>query len=96
MAISKEEVEHIARLARLQLSPEEIVKYQAELSSTLDCIEQLKQVETSGIDSTAYHVSNDKTTRGDKMGASLPVDDALANAPPGVNNMFSVPKVIDN
>jgi aspartyl-tRNA(Asn)/glutamyl-tRNA(Gln) amidotransferase subunit C len=96
MAISKEEVEYIARLARLQLSPEEIVKYQAELSSILDYIEQLKQVDTSGIDSTAHYVSNEKTTRGDKMGASLPVDDALTNAPARVNNMFSIPKDIDN
>ena len=96
MAISKEEVEHIAKLARLQLSPEEVVKYQAELSSILDYIEQLKQVDTSGIDFTAHCMSNEKTTREDKMGASLPIDDALANAPAVVNNMFSVPKVIDN
>jgi aspartyl-tRNA(Asn)/glutamyl-tRNA(Gln) amidotransferase subunit C len=96
MAISKEEVEHIARLAGLQLSSEEIVKYQAEFSSVLDCIEQLKQVDTFGIDSTAHHTSNEKTTREDKMGASLPIDDALANAPARVNSMFSIPKDIDN
>lgn len=72
------------------------MKYQAELSSILDYTEQLKQVDISGIDSTSHCVSNEKTTREDKMGASLPVDDALANAPAGVNSMFSVPKVIDN
>ena len=96
MTISSEEVERIARLARLQLSPEEIAKYQAELSSILDYTEQLKQVDTSGIDFTSHYTSNEETTREDKTGASLPVDDALANAPAGVNNMFSVPKVIDN
>jgi aspartyl-tRNA(Asn)/glutamyl-tRNA(Gln) amidotransferase subunit C len=96
MTISSKEVEHIARLARLQLSTEEITKYQAELSSILEYIEQLKQVDTSGIDLTAHYTSNEETSREDKTGASLPVDDALANAPAGFNNMFSVPKVIDN
>ena len=96
MAISKEEVERIARLARLQLSPEEIVKYQAELSSILDYIEQLKQVDTSGIDFIAHCTPNEKTTREDELGTSLSVDEALANAPAELNKMFSVPKVIDN
>jgi aspartyl-tRNA(Asn)/glutamyl-tRNA(Gln) amidotransferase subunit C len=96
MAISKEEVEHIARLARLQLSPEEIVKNQVEFSSILDYIERLKQVDISGVDSTAPYTFGKKTTREDKMGVNLPVDDALANATAGVNNMFSVPKVNAN
>ncbi|MCK4655981.1 MAG: Asp-tRNA(Asn)/Glu-tRNA(Gln) amidotransferase subunit GatC [candidate division Zixibacteria bacterium] len=96
MAISKEEVEHIARLAGLQLSSEEIVKYQAEFSSVLDCIMQLKQVDASGIDSTVHNASNENTIRVDKMGVSLPAHDALANAPARVNNMSSIPKDIDN
>ena len=96
MAISQEEIEHVARLARLQLSHEEIVKYQAELSSIIDYIEQLKPVDASGIDSTAHYASNEKTTRKDKMGVSHPVDDAHANTTTRVNNMFSIPKVIDN
>jgi aspartyl-tRNA(Asn)/glutamyl-tRNA(Gln) amidotransferase subunit C len=96
MMISKEEVEYTARLARLQLSPEAIVKNPAELSSILDYIEQLKRVDTSGIDSTAHYASNEKTTKEGRMGASLTVDDALAKALAGFNNTFSVPKVIDN
>jgi aspartyl/glutamyl-tRNA(Asn/Gln) amidotransferase C subunit len=96
MAISKEEAERIAGLARLQLSHEKIVRHQAGLSSILGHIDRTRQVGTSGIDSTAHYTSNEKTTGEDKTGVSLPVDDALADALTGVNNMFSVPKVIEN
>jgi aspartyl-tRNA(Asn)/glutamyl-tRNA(Gln) amidotransferase subunit C len=96
MAISEEEVEYIDRLARPQLSPEKIVKDQAELTSILDYVEQQKQVDTTGIDSTAHYTSDKKKTKENEMATSFPIDDTLAIAPAGVNNMFSVPKVIDN
>jgi len=96
VVISKEEVRHIAELARLRLSPEEVVRYQSDLSSILEYIEQLKQIDTAGIDPTTMYASGENTLREDTVGCSLSVDDALANAPARVNNMFSVPKVIDD
>ena len=96
MAISKEEVRHIARLAKLRLSPEEIERFQVELSSILDYIEQLRQVDMTGITPAPKYASIGNAPREDEVEPSLPVDDVMANAPAKENNMFAVPKVIDN
>lgn len=54
--ISKEEVKHIAKLARLGLTPDEIKKFQKDISSVLDYIEKLKEAETSGIEQLSNYV----------------------------------------
>ncbi len=96
MAISTEQVRHIAELARLRLSREELVTYQSELSSILEYMEQLAQVVTAGISAAAPGESDRSALREDEVHASLTVSDALANAPSSAGNMFSVPKVIDD
>ncbi|MFH1714466.1 MAG: Asp-tRNA(Asn)/Glu-tRNA(Gln) amidotransferase subunit GatC [Candidatus Nealsonbacteria bacterium] len=64
--ISKEEVKHIAKLARLGLSEKEVGKFQKELSEILDYIEQLKKVDVSGINPTSHPLSVENVTRKDE------------------------------
>jgi len=63
--LSKQEVQHIAKLARLGLTDREIGKYQKELSSILDYVEKLKKVDVSGIEPTSHSVKVDNAMRGD-------------------------------
>lgn len=65
--ISKEEVKHIAKLARLGLTDEEIEKFQKELSSVLDYIEKLKEADISGIKPTSHSVLIENITRNDEV-----------------------------
>ena len=65
--ITKKEVEHIAKLARLGLTDKEIEKYQKELSSILDYIEKLKEVDTKDVEPTSHSVKLDNVMREDKI-----------------------------
>jgi aspartyl-tRNA(Asn)/glutamyl-tRNA(Gln) amidotransferase subunit C len=67
--ISKQEVEHIAKLARLGLGDEEIEKFQEELSSILDYIEKMKEVDVSGIEPTSHPIKIENVMREDKESA---------------------------
>jgi len=64
--ISKEEAKHIAKLARLGLSSEEINKFQKELSKILDYITKLKEVDISGVEPTSHSISVENIMRKDK------------------------------
>lgn len=66
--ISKEEVKHIAGLARIGLDEKEVEKYAQELSSILDWVEQLKEVDVSGVEPTAHITGVDNILREDKIG----------------------------
>lgn len=66
--ISKEEVKHIAGLARIGLDEEEIEKYAKDLSSILDWVEQLKEVDVVGVEPTAHITGVDNIMREDKTG----------------------------
>jgi aspartyl-tRNA(Asn)/glutamyl-tRNA(Gln) amidotransferase subunit C len=67
MKLSKDEVKHIALLARLGLSEEEIEKYSNQLSSILDYVEQLKEVDTQGVEPTAQVTGLENVMRQDVM-----------------------------
>jgi aspartyl-tRNA(Asn)/glutamyl-tRNA(Gln) amidotransferase subunit C len=93
--ISKEEVLHIARLARLSPSPEEIDKLTREMDSILGFFERLKEIDTTGIEPTAHAVELTWPFREDEVRPSLPVDEVLSNAPERGKGMFKVKKVIE-
>ncbi len=65
--ISKEEVQHIAKLARLGLTKKEIIRFQKDLSSILDYIEKLKKVDVSGVKPTSHSVLVENVVRNDEM-----------------------------
>ncbi len=96
MVISEDEVRHIAELARLELTSDEVEKFRVELSAVIEYMGQLNQIDTSDISVFESSGSNGNVLREDNAEGSLSVEDALANAPAVTNKMFSVPKVIDN
>jgi aspartyl-tRNA(Asn)/glutamyl-tRNA(Gln) amidotransferase subunit C len=94
MPLSNAQVEHIARLARLNLTPEEIERYTTELTVILDYIDQLRSVNTEGVEPQNQFITSENVFRDDIAEPSLPRDKALGNAPQQDGEFFLVPKVI--
>jgi aspartyl-tRNA(Asn)/glutamyl-tRNA(Gln) amidotransferase subunit C len=95
MKLSREEVQHIALLARLGLNEDEIEKFRIQLSNILENFEVLKQVDTSNLPPTAQSVNLQNIFRTDKSEPSYPVEEILANAPQQDNNYFKVKAVLE-
>jgi len=87
-------VRDIANLARLNLSDEEIATFQPQLSHVLEYIEQLKNVDVTGVEPTAHANPVFDITRPDKSREGFSAETALSNAPRELNGLFSVTKVI--
>ncbi|MBM4136723.1 MAG: Asp-tRNA(Asn)/Glu-tRNA(Gln) amidotransferase subunit GatC [Nitrospira sp.] len=95
MEFSKEEVEHIASLARLSLSEEEKELFGSQLSSILRYMEKLNKLDTRGIEPTSHVLSLSNVMRDDIPGPSLPKEEALMNAPDHTDKFYRVPKIIE-
>lgn len=95
MKISKQEVEHVARLARLELSEKEKDQLTDQLSNILTYVEKLNELDTRGVEPTAHVLDISNVMRDDVPGVSLPQDMALANAPEKAAGHFKVPKIIE-
>ena len=93
MPLSRQQVQHVARLARLNLTPAEIDRYTTELTVILDYIDQLAAVDTSHIDLGA-RITSDHVLRDDVIQPSLPQSEALRNAPHHDEEFFLVPRVL--
>lgn len=91
--ISIKEVEHIARLARLSLSEEEKQLYTEQLAKILDYFDELKQVDTSGVEPMAHALSIVSVLRDDTVEPPPGRDLLLTNAPAAENGFFRVPKI---
>ena len=90
MALTIAEVEHVAHLARLRLSADELEKLQHELSHILDYIDMLKVVDVSSVAPTAQVTDLAIVMRDDEVRPSLPREAVLANAPDQRDGMFRV------
>jgi len=95
MATGAFDVHYVAHLARLKLSPAEAQQLGAQLGDILGYIEQLKQVDVSGVEPTAHPFPLVNVTRPDEARPSLPHEDALRNAPQRANGLFAVPKIVE-
>lgn len=95
MRISKEEIEHIASLARLSLSEEEKELFGSQLSSILDYMEKLNELDTKDIEPTSHVLPLSNVMRDDIPSPSIPREDALLNAPDRTNKFYRVPKIIE-
>jgi aspartyl-tRNA(Asn)/glutamyl-tRNA(Gln) amidotransferase subunit C len=95
MKVSREEVLHIARLARVNLAEDEITRLSEQLSNLLDNFEVLQQVDTEGVPPTAQSVMLRSVMREDEIAASLPPEDILANAPRREGGCFRVRAVLE-
>lgn len=95
MAAPDLDVRYIARLARLELSDEEVAKYQAQLSDVLTFVEKLRTVDVSAVEPTAHASPVFNVFRQDAVQGSFTPKEALANAPRQANDLFVVTKVVE-
>jgi aspartyl-tRNA(Asn)/glutamyl-tRNA(Gln) amidotransferase subunit C len=95
MEITKQDVEKVAKLARLEVSPAEKEAFANQLSQILTHMETLKRYDTDGIEPTATVLGQVNVFRDDELRPSLSVEKALANAPEREADGFSVPKIIE-
>lgn len=95
MKISKKEIEHIAVLARLYLSEEEKDLYGSQLSSILDYMEKLNELDTKNIEPTSHVLPLSNVMRDDMPVQPIPREDALMNAPDHTDKFYRVPKIIE-
>jgi len=94
MSLSLKDVEHIADLAKLELSPQEKDQFRGQLSAILDYAAVLQQVDTSAIPPSATISPLQNVMREDKVTPSLPAEDILANAPDAEEGCFRVPAIL--
>ena len=94
MSVSLKDVEKIANLARLYITEEEKEKYTRQLNVILEYMGQLNKVDTSNVEPLSHPFELTNVFRDDEVQPSLPVDEALKNAPEKSGNYFKVPKVI--
>lgn len=93
MPLSKDEVRHVAMLARIGLEPGDEDFYADQLSGILDQIDRLQQLDTEDIPPTAQVVAIASRLRDDEPRPSLTQEEALANAPAAVDGFFRVPSI---
>ncbi|MBU1727613.1 MAG: Asp-tRNA(Asn)/Glu-tRNA(Gln) amidotransferase subunit GatC [Candidatus Omnitrophica bacterium] len=95
MSISKETVDYVANLARIQLNEQELERLSRQLQGILDFIDKLREIDISDIAPTSHILEIKNILRDDTPGESLPAEKALANAPSKNGRFFTVPKVIE-
>jgi len=93
--ITEAEVRHIAHLARLKPSDEEVARFSAQLSDILGYVATLNELDTTDVPPTAHTLPVRNVFRPDEVTAGLTLDAALANAPQAVNGQFSVPRIVE-
>lgn len=95
MALTSAEVAHVARLARLSLSPDELERMRSQLSNILEYIELLQEVDVAGVEPTAQVTGLATVLRPDAVTERLTREQALANAPEQRDGMFRVRAVFE-
>ena len=95
MSATAIDVQYVARLARLALTPDEEQKLGAQLASILGYVEKLKELDVSQVEPTAHAMPLVNVVRSDAVRPSLPHEEALRNAPATANGLFIVPKIVE-
>jgi len=95
MKLSKEQVEHVAKLARLAVSEDEKEAFSRQLSEILTYVGKLNELDTSKVEPTSHVLDLSNVFRDDVIRESLPPAEVLANAPDRDNDHFRVPKIIE-
>lgn len=93
--ISQDEVTYVAHLARLEFGEDEKGKFTSQLNDILRYMDKLGEVDTTGVEPMTHAIAQKNAFREDAIGASLPPELALANAPESRGGCFQVPKVIE-
>jgi aspartyl-tRNA(Asn)/glutamyl-tRNA(Gln) amidotransferase subunit C len=95
LKITKEEVEYVAHLARLDFSEAEKVKFTSQLNNILMYMDKLNEVDTTGIEPMSHAIALQNAFRNDAVEESLGLELSLSNAPEARGPFFRVPKVIE-
>ena len=91
--ISRQEVEHVARLARLHFEDEELARLQPELSQIIDYVQQLAELDLSGLEPTSHAVALKNVFRPDVPEPGLTQDEATSSGPEVERGQFVVPRI---
>jgi aspartyl-tRNA(Asn)/glutamyl-tRNA(Gln) amidotransferase subunit C len=94
--ISRAEVEHVARLARLQLTDDELERMREQLSAILQYIDKLRALDTESVEPTSHAVPLVNVMREDQVEPCFPREEMLANAPDRAGEFFRVPRIIED
>ncbi|MBZ0170427.1 glutamyl-tRNA amidotransferase subunit C [Candidatus Methylomirabilis lanthanidiphila] len=95
MKITLAEVEHVARLARLELTAEEKERMRAQLDSILSYIDKLNELDTSAVEPTSHVLPMTNVFREDEVAPSIAQEAVLANAPDRHDLFFRVPRILE-
>lgn len=95
MSITMKDVEHVANLARLELSEDEKAQFADQLNAILKYAEKLNELDTEGVPPTSHVLPITNVMRDDVNRPSMPVEKVMANAPDEEDGMFRVPAVLE-
>lgn len=93
-SITEADVRHVAKLARLKVTDDEVHRFTQQLAHVLDYVAKMGELDVSGVEPMAHPLDLSNVLRDDRELPGVPVDVALANAPRRDDPFFSVPKVI--
>jgi aspartyl-tRNA(Asn)/glutamyl-tRNA(Gln) amidotransferase subunit C len=91
MAITRDEVLHVARLARLDLTEDEVARFQEQLNAILEAVGKVSELDLTDVEPTAHPLDLVNVWADDEARPSLPVEEALVNAPDRSGDFFRVP-----
>lgn len=95
LPIDRDDVAHVAALAHIELSPAELDEFSIELSSIVDHIARLRELETDEVPPTAHAIPMENVLRDDVVGPSWPPEAVLANASQRVGDLFEVQAILE-
>lgn len=95
MSLTPQDVEKIANLARLELTPAEKAQYLEQLTAVLDYAEMLNELDLEGVAPTAHAIAQENVMREDVATPGLTIDEVLFNAPKQAQNQFLIQSVLD-
>ena len=95
MADNDFDIQYVANLARIALSPEQEARLAAQLEDILGYVKKLEELDVTGVEPMAHAVPLANVLRTDEVQPSIPQEAALANAPKQANGLFVVPKIVE-
>ena len=95
MADNDFDIQYVANLARIALSPEQEARLAGQLEDILGYVKKLEELDVTGVDPMAHAVPLANVLRTDEVQPSIPQEAALANAPKQANGLFVVPKIVE-
>lgn len=95
MKITKDVVEYVAHLSRLEFSSDEVDMYTAQIDRILEYMDKLNELDTTGIEPTTHAIPLVDVMRGDVVSTGLSVEESVGNAPEREDSFFKVPPIIE-